>query len=104
MQTIHPHSSTSVSELARTLLDSGSWTGPTHAEATEFVGIVERIGAAGPVDGTPAARVMQASALQLCDLAKTAHDAFDLVPDGRDMSWLRDPVLMDRMQRDCIAY
>jgi len=104
MQTLHPRSSTSISELARTLLDAGSWTGPTQSEATDVVAVLERVGAGSASDGTPTARVMQASALRLCELSKVAYDAFDLIPDGRDMSWLKEPVMMDQMQRDCFAY
>lgn len=99
MNCMHPSSSDTVRELALVTIEAALWCGPTTCEALELTRTIERIHANGALDGTPAARTMAGAALRLSQLAHIAIDARDLLSDGRDLSWLKDPVLMDDMQR-----
>lgn len=104
MDVLHPISSMTVARLAAKLIADGSWEHINRVEAREIVARMEARAESGPAEGSPSARVLSANASRLSALGMAAYDAHELIPDGRDLSWLWDPSQMDAIARMCFEY
>lgn len=104
MTVLHPMSAMQVARLASKLLNDVCWSDLNRVEAREIVTRMESSAQFGPAEGSPGARVLDAHARRLSDLANAAHAANGLLADGRDLSWLRDPAMMDEMARASFEY
>lgn len=104
MTTLHPKSSMETARLAARLLGDGSWSHINRVDAREIVSAMERLATWGPAEDSPGARVLDARARRLSALASTAYEVHELLVDGRDLSWLWDPMQMDAIARMTCVY
>lgn len=103
-RSIHPLSAMETARLAEKLLNDGSWEHISRVEAREITASMTRLSLWGPAEDSPGARVLAAHMRRLSGLANAAIAENALLIDGRDLSWLRDPMQMDEMARQSFVY
>jgi hypothetical protein len=102
IRTMNPSSSVKVADLADAFIDASWWRAAASSrDAIELIATIRRLAAAGPEIDSTRAKSMATAAKRIAELAcEETREGRMRNPDGRDLSWFTDPVLMDEHERD----
>lgn len=99
-RTMSPCSSTKVADLAETFIDGGWWRPSSSQDVRELISTIRRLEAADPAVDSTKAKSMATAAKRIAELAREDLQGQRVRnPQGRDLSWFTDPVLMDEHER-----